>query len=158
MSRLIPLTRGYFAIVDDQDYEELSKHKWHANIKSNNRVYPIRYDAKLKRVAMHKDVLNHFDGSDVDHINGNTLDNRLCNLRICTRSQNTQNANKKSNNTSGYKGVSWHSHTKKWQVQLCANGKYISVGYFDDKIEAAKAYDNAAIKYHGEFSRLNFPK
>jgi len=159
MSREIPLTQGYFAIVDADDYERLNRYKWHVGVYPNNRVYPSRWSVvKSKRIRMHKDILTPVRGFVIDHINGNTLDNRKDNLRICTHSQNLTNVGKKSNNTSGYKGVSWNKSHGKWQSQICVNGKTTYLGHFNDKLKAAKAYDDAALKHHGEFARLNFPE
>jgi len=94
------------------------------------------------------------DGMVVDHINHNTLDNRRCNLRVCTQNQNRYNLNLRKNNQSGYKGVSFkHNH---WEVQLKKDKKYIYGGSFKDKIEAAKAYDKKAKELFGEFAKLNF--
>jgi hypothetical protein len=90
---------------------------------------------------------------DLDHINGIPDDNRICNLRKASRSENCRNQSKRVNNTSGYKGVSWCKRDKKWSVQISNNGKRIRLGYFDSVIDAAEAYENAARELHGEFAR-----
>ena len=96
-------------------------------------------------------------GMATDHINGDGLDNRKQNLRICTHAENLRNRRLGKNNTSGYKGVSWHKLHKLWYAHISHNKKLMSLGYFKDKEEAAKAYDRKAIELFGEFAKLNFP-
>lgn len=150
----IPLTQGKFAIVDKIDYEYLNQFKW-----CYNCGYAVRHSptAKGKRttILMHRVILErmrHKDFKDSDHINQNKLDNRRCNLRTATRSQNLCNKGKQSNNTSGFKGVCWVKRDKKWLAQIRINGKRKHLGYFDSKKQAARAYSKAAKKYHGEFA------
>jgi hypothetical protein len=88
----------------------------------------------------------------VDHINGNKLDNRRSNLRICTQAENQRNRGKQRNNVSGHKGVTWYARTSKWRVSIVLNKKHIHLGYFNLVSEAQKAYENAATEYHGEFT------
>lgn len=95
-------------------------------------------------------------GEEVDHIDGNKLNNTRGNLRIASNAENKMNRDKQSNNTSGYKGVSFHKKYKKWRAIIGIQGKSIHLGYFSDAVEAAKAYDDSARKYHGEFARTNF--
>lgn len=108
-----------------------------------------------KTQYLHRLIMNAPAGMDVDHINGDRSDCRRSNLRVCTRTGNAQNSKKPITNTSGYKGVSWDKQMKKWRVQLKANGEIRFRRLFSDKRTAAEAYDNAALKYHGEFARLN---
>ena len=92
----------------------------------------------------------------IDHVNENKSDNRILNLRGCTKTQNQMNRGPQKNNTSGYKGVRWHKITSKWQAQITYNKKVISLGLFDCRHEAARAYNEGALKYHGpEFSYIN---
>jgi hypothetical protein len=164
MSREIPLTQGQFAIVDDEDYEYLNRFKWCAVYdKKMGSFYAARKgkcgnSENLKFLSMHREIMNPPENMSIDHINHNTIDNRRCNLRICTQGQNVMNVIKRSDNTSGYKGVSWKKSANRWCAQLRANGKCVYSMYFTDKIEAAKAYDDVAKKFHGEFAYLNFPE
>jgi len=160
--RLIPLTQGKYAIVDPEDYKRLSKYKWYAK-KCGKTFYASRtvWTGKNKKrinITMHRQILNPPYPLVVDHINHNGLDNRKANLRPATRKQNNMNrlCIKRKGSPSKYKGVIWHKHTKKWNVQICYNGKRKTIGYFNDEIEAAKAYDEAAKKYHRDFAVLNF--
>lgn len=104
---------------------------------------------------LHRVIMNAPPGVQVDHINGDTLDNRRCNLRLCTHKENGHNR-KLQGGTSKFKGVTWHKRDRKWQAGIRHNGKQIHLGYFNDDVEAARAYDRAARKYFGEFARVNF--
>jgi hypothetical protein len=107
---------------------------------------------------MHREVLNVLDNMLIDHINRKGLDNRKANLRPATQAQNMRNRKKHHyNSRSRYKGLYWQEHNKKWRVRIAFNKKRIQLGQFSDEIEAAKAYDRAAKKYHGDFASLNFP-
>jgi hypothetical protein len=99
--------------------------------------------------------MNPLPGLQVDHINGNTLDNRKFNLRICTAAENTKNTKLKSSNTSGYKGVAWHTGTNKWRAYIVLDNRQKHLGLFKTKEEAALSYNEAALKYHKSFARLN---
>lgn len=148
-------------LVDDDMFEELNKYSWNLRIKKGrNTDYvarPIKLGEKQSAILIHRFILNlkKGDGQQVDHINGNGLDNRLVNLRICTHQQNQCNSGLQKNNTSGYKGVHWRKDCSKWYCCIYLNGKPIYLGRFECKIEAAKVYNEAAVKYYGEFARLN---
>lgn len=137
------------AIVDDEDFERISQFDWIAR-KIEGKVYAV------KMLYLHRVIMNAPAGMVVDHINGDSLDNRRSNLRLCTPAENARNRSKKKNSTSGFKGVSWNNMANKWQAQIMANGKLKALGVFVEKEDAARAYDKAARELHGEFARTNF--
>ena len=142
----ISLTKGQFAIVDDRDYERLNKHKWCAqwNIYTNS-FYAYR-SSKGYLVSMAREilVLNRGDKREPDHIDHNTLDNRITNLRKVTHQQNTLN---RKNSAKGYY---WHKKAKKYLAQIMSNGKYIYLGLFCTTEEAHYVYLQAKAKYHAK--------
>mgnify|MGYP001561659861 CR=1 FL=1 len=151
----IPLTQGKVAIVDDSDFERLSQFKWHAQ-KSGNTFYADRYNLydKPRAIRMHREIMNAPKGTQVDHKNGNGLDNRKGNLRLATHQQNMFNQVKSRNdNKLGIKGVHWSKAKKKFVAQIKANGKKIHLGYFNVMGDADSAYRKAEEKYFGEFAR-----
>jgi hypothetical protein len=159
--RFIALTKGKFAIVDKEDFEQMRKFKWFA---SGPEKYPygVRaiYPGEGRKITlyMHREIMKAPRGLVVDHINGNTLDNRRVNLRLATKRQNTCNMRvNKEGCSSKYRGVCRHKATRKWAAKISVDMKRIHLGVFEDEVEAARAYDTAAKKYHGEFARLNFP-
>ena len=138
----------------------MNKHKWQAS-RGNNTFYAargIRADKKRITLKMHRQILRPPDHLFVDHMNHNGLDNRKANLRPATHSQNSFNRiiSTRGDLSSKYKGVAWNRCKKKWQARIGIYGKRKYIGYFKDEIEAAKAYDRAAKKYHAEFANLNF--
>ena len=157
----ITLSQGQIAIVDDQDFEELSKYNWFPQ-KGCNTVYAVRnstVNGKAKTISMHRHVLGITDGNThCDHINGNGIDNRRENLRPCTRSENHKNKVLYKSNATGFKGVSLHKVTGRFQSSICVDGTQKYLGLYENAISAAHAYDEAAKQLHGEFARLNFPQ
>lgn len=162
MTKEIPLTKGKVVIVDDEYYDELSRYKWRAvKFKNRSAFYACRSlslpNNKQRLIWMHREIINPPYGKQVDHINGNSLDNRLENLRVCTVQENQCNRGVPKNNTSGYKGVTRSaSNSKNWVAQICFNRRHIRLGSYADIVDAAKAYDEAAIRLFGEFARTNF--
>ena len=161
--RRIYLGEGEFTIVDADIYYRLGNLKWYLTGKEG-RFYAVRSakidDTRTTTVRLHREIMNEPAGFLVDHRNNDTLDNRRDNLRIATTCQNMQNrrARKKHTASSQFIGVYFDKGRKNWIYQLRANGKLVSTGRFATEVEAARARDTAAIKYHGEFARLNFPE
>ena len=154
----IPLTRGRVAIVDDDDFVVLSAYRW----TYATRGYAIRtalpgdnHAWGTSSAIMHRQIVNAPRGMDVDHVNGDRLDNRRANLRICTRSENLRNVGRRPTNTSGLKGAAWDRYTSSWKASIRAFGRHIHLGRFKTAEEAAGMYDAAALIFHGDFARPN---
>ena len=154
----IPLTQGKVALVDDGDFEWLSKFKWHA-LKRGNVFYAGRSsprdNGKKRMIIMHREILGLKPGDPgVDHRDGNGLNNRRENLRRATKSQNAMNQ-QKTRGTSRFKGVRWHKDCKKWTAEIKFDGKKKHLGLFNTEEEAAKAYNRKAEELFGEYANLN---
>lgn len=159
----ISLTKGYSAIVDDEDFERVSAFKWHAHESKSSKFYARRDVRKGKsktRIFMHRFLMKISDPDVVvDHINGNRLDNRKENLRIASVTENNRNQTKiRSDNSSGYRGVALNSKTGKYVAYVTgSNGKRKHLGTFSKAEEAAKAFDKAAKEIYGKFcGKLNY--
>ena len=153
----IPLTHGHYALVDDEDYDELMKYSWNARYNKSNRSFYAcgKYRSKNSTIHMHRIIMDCVKGMVVDHINHDTLDNRKTNLRICTQGQNLMNMQIGPKNKSGYKGVSWDKVNMKWKAQISVDNKNRSIGRFIDILDAARAYNKAALIHYGEYAFLN---
>lgn len=155
--KLISLSMGRVAIVDAEDYEWLSKHRWFCHKQIDGRLYAQRQGLhrRAKKIIMHIEIMNPPPGLLVDHKDGNGLNNRRSNLRLATYSQNSMNARVNKNSKSGYKGVTLHKDTGKWTANIRYGGRQRYLGLFTTKEEAAEAYNRAAREHHGEFAFIN---
>lgn len=153
----IPLTQGKFALVDDEDYEWAAKLTWCYDCGyASFRVHKKRNGKWSGRnIRMHNLIMNTPNDMHTDHIDGNRLNNQRSNLRVCTHAENQRNKQKKANTSSKFKGVCWNKRKSLYVAYIGINKEHIHLGYFDCQIEAAKAYNLAAIKHHGEFACLN---
>lgn len=160
MTKQIPLTQGKFSTVSDDDYERVVQHKWCVISNGENHFYAVRGTSDGRRQTLAAFVLGSQQGTIVDHIDGNTLNNERPNLRVATDAENSHNTQKRRTPglTSQYKGVCWNAYKRKWAAAIQANYKRLILGYFDSEVDAAKAYDVEARKQFGEFARLNFPE
>ena len=151
--KAIQLTGGKVAIVDDEDFEELNRYKWHYC-----EGYAIRADysgGKRQVIRMHRVVTSAPPNFLVDHINGEGIDNRRSNLRLCTHGENQMNRDRPKSSTSGYSGVNYHRASGKWQCRVQSNGKRHDLGLFDNKHDAARMYNFWCVDLHGKFARPN---
>lgn len=162
--RALPLSKGLVTYIDDEDYALVGQYKWYAKRFGKGKTYAVRKlsraldpDHQQKQVSLHRVLLNlsRTDSRVVDHVNGDTLDNRRSNLRLASHAQNMRNACLRSDNTSGTKGVRLFRGGRKWVATITCNGKNKHLGYFDTKEQAAEAYNKAALQLFGAFARLN---
>lgn len=154
--KLIALTKGYYAQVDDEDFSTLSRHKWYARTQVFSKtgrvsVYAARRDHG-RYVSMHQVILGI---KNVDHEDGDGLNNQRYNLRPCTNSQNIANQEPRGGKYSRYKGVTFSLRDKKWIAQITANNTHRFIGLFKEQADAAQAYNLAAFEVFGDFARLN---
>jgi hypothetical protein len=155
--RHIPLTKNRFAIVDERDYEELSRFKWCVSCTGRRKLYACRMVGRCV-VRMHRQIMNAPPGKVVDHIDGNSLNNSRSNLRICTYSQNLCNRGKFAGAMPyTYKGVFYRKDRDKYYARISLGGVTYWLGLYDDPVDAARAYDRKARDLHGPYARLNFP-
>lgn len=159
--KIIATSKGGAILVDAQDYDLVKHYTWHVSkTKGSETPYAVahsHYDEKgnQKLVKMHHLITQD---TNIDHINGNGLDNRRANLRKANAYQNSWNSKSHAGSKSKYKGVSWNKERQKWKAQITCKGTHYNLGHFDTEEAAAKVYDARAKKLHGKFARLNFSK
>ena len=149
MAKKVPLPNGQFAIVDDDDYDLVMRHKWH--IMANSGDTHLYAATKLR---MHRLIMDAPPGALVDHINGDTLDNRRSNLRLCTNAQNQQNSGSRGG-SSKYKGVSYNKRYNKWLAAFMFEGRHYYCGYWENEEDAARAVDKKRGEVCGDFASKN---
>lgn len=158
LMKLIRLTHGKVALVDDEDFDSVRRFQWHVSsqdyAETTTYVGSIGGQHKYTYMSLHRLILHPPKGLEVDHINHDTLDCRRANIRVCTKSQNQHNQLKQKG-SSKFKGVSWHRRATKWTAKLQSDGKQIHLGYFHDEEVAARAYDTKAKELFGEFAHTN---
>lgn len=149
MAKKIPLPNGQFAIVDDEDFDLVSRYKWHTMVgSSGNHQYAVT------KVRMHRLIMDAPPGYMVDHINGDTLDNRKSNLRLCTNSQNQQNTGSRGG-SSQFKGVSFQVKRGKWIAAFQYDTIRYYCGMWDSEEDAARAVDKKRSEVCGDFASKN---
>lgn len=151
----LTLTNGGICLIDDEDYEKIKHLGWHIN--SMNYVCSGGGNGTMERNYLHRFIMKPKRNEVVDHINGNKLDNRKCNLRVTSQGKNTSSRTKNNkNNTSGYRGVYWHKAGNKWMASIEFNRKQIYLGLYDTKTEAARAFNEKARELFGDYcGKLN---
>ena len=157
IAKIIYYTKGeaYEVLIDAEDVDKVKDYTW--NVDSRLYCYYTKLNKSIARLHryIHRYIMNAPEGMVVDHINGDKLDNRKCNLRICTQGENVMNRPKPKNNTSGCKGVNWDKVNQKWKVELKCKGKYIFLGRYENLEEAKKVRIEAELKYFGEYANPN---
>jgi hypothetical protein len=148
-----------FALVDDCDFDSVSGYKWYAKKKHKVFYAAMNYSSETPsgRIDLHRFIMNPKSGQEVDHRNGDGLDNRRSNLRVCSHRQNLMNQRIRKGASSKYKGVVWDKTNKKWKASIGFNYKLIHLGRYINEKDAAMAYDKKAQELFGEFARINFP-
>lgn len=159
----IQLSMGKVALIDDEDFELVCQYNW--SILSGSKMGKDKFYAKAhikkqkpyRKILMHRLIMGLCFGHNltVDHIDGDGLNNRRSNLRVCTMNENSKNRPIPKANSSGFKGVSWDKSRDMWESYIKVEYKKIHLGRYKDILQAASAYNDAAIKYFGEFARLN---
>jgi hypothetical protein len=172
---VLPLTQGQRALIDVEDVEKVGRYRWHLKVQRKNpgKFYAqttIRLSSgragRKTSIQLHRYLLDAGPEHQVDHINGDPLDNRRANLRLCSARENATNkVHSKNRKAGGFKGVSWNRNAGKWEAGIAAGEvkasgrrRRLYLGLFNDPVAAAHAYDAAALKYFGEFAALNFPQ
>ena len=163
--KTITLTRGKVAVVSDEDFEFLNRWKWRAMRAGRKQTKCVWYAHRTterpnrKGIYMHREVLRRCGSQEshqCDHLDSDGLNNQRQNLRPATASQNRWNMRKRTGRSSRYKGVYWNRKAEKWFSRIMFRATYKWLGSFDSEIAAGKAYDAAAVRFFGQFARLNF--
>jgi len=141
-------------LIDDENYDWLIKYKWYLDITGYARIN-IWISGKRTQKLIHQLIINSQKGEEIDHIDRNTLNNQKENLRVVNKAQNQMNSKSRNGSVSKFKGVGWHKRDKKWTAKICLNYKTRWLGYFNNEIDAAKAYNKAAKELFGEYANLN---
>jgi hypothetical protein len=157
MSKSIPLSQGRVALVDDADFDRLTAYKWFLS-GTGYAVGFVPGDGKFRLEYMHRFIMKAAEGQLVDHINGDSLDNRPTNLRFASPHQNLQNKRLSSLSLTGLKGVGWHKDRRKYHARIQLQGIRYHLGFFDDPETAGQAYDCAARRLFGGFAVCNYPQ
>lgn len=144
--------RQWLVMVDDEDYEFLEQFKWQVDREKSVKTHA---NPRLKDILMHRVIMKPKKGVEIDHIDGNRLNNQKSNLRFATSSQNKINRGPRKDNKSGFKGVSWHKQRNLWTARIMTGGKYKHLGLFKTLEEAAEAYNAEATTYYGEYAWQN---
>lgn len=156
----VALNKELFTLIDDEDFDLVSKYTWHAKLSYGTGDYyanaTVYTNGKPRKLIMHRLImgLDFYDGKVVDHIDHDTLNNQKHNLRVCSYANNVRNMNLRKSNSSGFKGVC-KTKPSGWKAYIRVNYKRINLGVFQSIIDAAKAYDAATLKYFGEFAATN---
>lgn len=156
MKKII-LSNEVFALVDDEDFKNFNKFNWHIDNRGS-KIYAKKNCPSGKTAYLHREIMQKLNKSnlEIDHIDGNGLNNQKNNLRLATRSQNMANTSVHKDNKSNCKGVCWDKDRSKWMVRICKNYKVINIGRFKNKKEAIKAYNEKALRMFGKFALINF--
>lgn len=156
MPKEIPLSKGKVAVIDDCDYHRLSEYEWYClDPPKSKTFYAARNLPGGGMTSMHRAIMGDPDGKCVDHVDGDGLNNRRENLRVCSHKENIRAQRPQEGRSSQYRGVSWYKRLEKWRAAIKVDGKEIWLGVFREEDEAAEAYDRAALKHFGEFAYTN---
>jgi hypothetical protein len=160
---LVPLNQGYFTEIDEVDQEIVTIKLQFTTSKASTKLYAVKTGitpSGRRPVRIHRLIMERMLGREllptehVDHIDGDGLNNRRSNLRLCTKATNAVNSKRRSDNQSGYKGVCFHPFSGLWRAYITVDGKQHSLGYYKTPQEAHEAYKVAAVKFYGEFARF----